>query len=168
MRIRTLADPMLEVFNRPGSETSCERRDETIVASQAFALMNGAFAHQRALALADDVVRKAERAKRIDEVFLRVLGRLPHADERRASIAHVAKMQKHHAGKAPPKTPLPTRVRRQFIEELIGELVSWDEELTPMRRYQRDMQPWQAAAETRALAELALVLMNTNEFLSVR
>src|SRR5262249_40851253 len=37
MRIRTLADPMLEVLNRPGSDVSCERRDETIIASQAFA-----------------------------------------------------------------------------------------------------------------------------------
>src|SRR5262249_53867679 len=33
-RYRTLADPLQEVFNRPGSETSCERRDETTVTPQ--------------------------------------------------------------------------------------------------------------------------------------
>ncbi|MCI0682508.1 MAG: PSD1 and planctomycete cytochrome C domain-containing protein [Gemmataceae bacterium] len=168
MRIRTLADPMLEVFNRPGSDTSCERRDETTVASQAFALFNGAFAHQRALALADRVMRDGHQDTRLDAVFRRVLGRAPNADERRWSQEHVAGMERRHAEHAPAKTSLPTKVRREFIEELVGELVTWDEELTPLRRYQPDVQAWQLTAETRALAELALVLMNTNEFLSVR
>src|SRR5207244_2193400 len=49
---RTLSDPMLDVFNRPGSEVSCERREETTVTPQVFALFNGAFVHDRALALA--------------------------------------------------------------------------------------------------------------------
>jgi mono/diheme cytochrome c family protein len=168
MRIRTLADPMLEVFNRPGSDLSCERRDETILASQAFALFNGAFAHQRALALADDLVRKSGKGQRIDAVFLRVLGRWPSAEERRWSQEHLAAMEKHHADHVPVKAPLPTKVRRQFVEELVGELVSWEEELTPLQRYQADLQAWQVSPETRALAELALVLMNTNEFLMVR
>src|SRR5207302_1443822 len=39
-RYRTLADPLLEVFNRPGSEISCEGRDETTVTPQVLALHN--------------------------------------------------------------------------------------------------------------------------------
>ena len=36
-RYRTLADPLLEVFNKPTSDISCERRDETTVTPQVFA-----------------------------------------------------------------------------------------------------------------------------------
>src|SRR5262249_2703206 len=35
-RYRNFSDHILEVFNRPGSETSCECRDETTIAPQAF------------------------------------------------------------------------------------------------------------------------------------
>jgi len=168
MRIRTLADPMLEVFNRPGSDTSCDRRDETTIASQAFALFNGSFSHQRSLALADRVVRETPKDGRVEATFLNVLGRAPSADERAWTLEHMAKMEKHHARTAPAKATLPSKVRRAFIEELVGELVSWDEELTALRHYHADLEAWQVSAETRALAELALVLMNTNEFLSLR
>jgi hypothetical protein len=165
LRIRTLADPLLEVFNRPGSDLSCERRDETLVASQAFALFNGAFTQQRALVLADRVARDAGP---VDAIFRRVLGRAPSKQERLWSEEHVAKMETYHANHPPQKTALPTRIRREFIEELVGELVRWDEELTALKQYQPGLQSWQVNARTRALAELALVLMNTNEFLSVR
>jgi hypothetical protein len=168
MRIRTLADPLLEVFNRPGSDASCDRRDQTTVVSQAFALFNSTFSQQRSLALADVVVREAAKDKRIDAMYLRVMGREPNADERRWSQEHLARMEKHHTQHGPVKSALPTKVRREFIEELVGELVAWDEELTPLRNYRADLQSWQVSAETRALAELALVLLNTNEFLSVR
>ncbi|HXG08833.1 MAG TPA: PSD1 and planctomycete cytochrome C domain-containing protein, partial [Gemmataceae bacterium] len=47
-RYRTLSDPLLEVFNRPDSDTSCERRDETTVTPQVFALFNSQFVHDRA------------------------------------------------------------------------------------------------------------------------
>src|SRR5262249_34316937 len=51
-RQRILADPVQEVFNRPGSETSCDCRDETTVTPQVFALFNSEFAQDRALAAA--------------------------------------------------------------------------------------------------------------------
>src|SRR5207344_3054901 len=57
-RIRNLADPLLEVLNRPGSETSCERRDETTVTPQVFALFNSEFAANRALVLAARLMRE--------------------------------------------------------------------------------------------------------------
>jgi hypothetical protein len=136
--------------------------------SQAFALFNSTFSQQRSLALADVVVREAAKDKRIDAMYLRVMGREPNADERRWSQEHLARMEKHHTQHGPVKSALPTKVRREFIEELVGELVAWDEELTPLRNYRADLQSWQVSAETRALAELALVLLNTNEFLSVR
>src|SRR5206468_8634670 len=77
-RIRTLSDPMLEVLNRPGSETSCERRDETTVTPQVFALFNSEFAATRALAMAGRLLNDhSSVAERIDAAFRAVYGRRP-------------------------------------------------------------------------------------------
>ena len=59
-------------------------------------------------------------------------------------------------------------VRRGMIEELTGDMVTWEEELTGMKEYQRDLMPWQVPAETRALAEVCLVLFNSSEFVFLR
>ncbi len=54
-----------------------------------------------------------------------------------------------------------------MIEEFTGEMVHWEEEL-PLEDYQRDAMPWDVGPEVRALAEVCLVLFNSNEFLYVR
>jgi hypothetical protein len=168
-RHRTLADPVQEVFNRPGSDTSCERRDETIVAPQAFALFNSTFAHDRALAFAHRLsTLAADGDEQIRLAFRLCYGRTPAADELHDCRSHVARMVAYHASHAPERTELPTRVRRKMVEEMTGEEFEWDEDLDAMREYQRDLQPWQVPPQTRALAELCLVLFNSNEFLTVR
>src|SRR5262249_59979250 len=92
-RYRTLSDPMLDVFNRPGSETSCERRDETTVTPQAFALFNGAFAHDRALALAAALGKKTgDVSGQVAEAFRLCYGRAPTAAEAALCRGHVAQM----------------------------------------------------------------------------
>jgi mono/diheme cytochrome c family protein len=169
VRIRTLADPLLEVFNRPGSETSCECRDQTTVTPQVFALFNGEFAHDRALALAAAVAKTADDVDgRVREAFRRCYGRLPDETELAASREHVERMTAHHRDHPPTPTELPRRVRRSMVEEMTGEEFTWDEELDGMAEYVRDLKPWQVGPEVRALAELCLVLMNSNEFLYVR
>ena len=55
-----------------------------------------------------------------------------------------------------------------MVEEMTGETIEWEEELDGLRSYQRDVMPWDVSPETRALAELCLVLLNSNEFLYVR
>lgn len=168
-RYRTLADPVQEVFNRPGSETSCERRDETIVAPQAFALFNSAFAHGRALHLAARLARETpDLGQQIQRAFRLCYGREPGIDEVAECREHLARMTDYHAKLEPVRTELPTWVRRKMVEEMTGEEFEWTEELDTMRDYQRDLQPWDVDARTRALAELCLVLFNSNEFLSVR
>jgi hypothetical protein len=37
-----------------------------------------------------------------------------------------------------------------------------------LKGYERDLMPWQVEPQTRALADLCLVLLNSNEFLYVR
>jgi len=51
-RIRTLADPMLEVFNKPGPDVSCERRETATIAPKTFTLKNSPIFHSRLLSFA--------------------------------------------------------------------------------------------------------------------
>jgi mono/diheme cytochrome c family protein len=168
-RYRTLEDPMLQVFNRPGSEISCEMRDETTVAPQAFSLLNGQFVHDRALALAARLTKNHDSSReQIEEAFRVVYGRRPGDGEKETCRLHLQQMVEHHHEHQPEIVTLPAKVRREMVEELTGEPFSWEEELDVMAVYQPDLKPWQADANTRALAELCLVLFNSNEFLVVR
>jgi mono/diheme cytochrome c family protein len=166
---RTLGDPLLEVFNKPGSDISCERRDQTIVAPQALALFNGQSTHDRALALALRLEKLAsDPGERLDQAFLLAYSRRPTDRERQECLAHVARMTEYHRTHAPRKMELPRKVRREMIEELTGETFGWDEDLDQMAEFEPDAKPWDVGPETRAWAELALVLFNSNEFLCVR
>ena len=168
-RIRTLADPLMEVLNRPGSEVSCERRDETTVTPQVFATLNSEFAANRALAMADRLTKEHETApEQIAAAFRLVYGREPTIGESEKCAGHIVKMTAHHREHPPLPTQLPTSVRRGMVEELTGEMVYWEEDLSVLKDYERDLLPWQVKPETRALADLCLVLLNSNEFLYVR
>jgi hypothetical protein len=168
-RYRTLPDPMLEVFNRPGSETSCERRDATTVTPQVFSLFNGEFVNNRALAFAVSLEKSAPTLKaRLELAFHRAFSRAPTSGELKSCEAHFNKMLAHHRANLPKPTELPTKVKRHMVEEMTGEDFHWDEELDVLKNYQRDVMPWQASAQTRALAEVCLVLLNANEFVYVR
>ena len=54
-----------------------------------------------------------------------------------------------------------------MIEEFTGEMVYWDEKL-PLDDYRRSTMPWEVTPEVRTLADVCLVLLNSNEFLYVR
>lgn len=168
-RYRTLSDPMLEVFNRPGSEVSCERRDETTVTPQVFALFNSTFAHDRALALAAVLAKQAGALEgRVRLAFRRCHGREPSEAEIALCREHVERQAVYHRAHEARPIPLPTRVKRKMVEEMTGEEFEWEEELDGMNGYQRDLKPWDVSPEVRALADLCLVLFNSNEFLYVR
>ena len=168
-RFRTLSDPLLDVFNRPGSEISCERRDETTVAPQAFALLNSHFVHHRSLSFAAQLQRSSpELSGQIHLAAQLVYGRRFTPEEHADCLAHVQKMTAFHRQHVPQKTELPTKVTRHMVEEMTGLDVSWEEELEVLKKYQPDLMPWDVSAETRALADLCLVLFNSNEFLYLR
>jgi hypothetical protein len=168
-RIRTLPDPLLEVLNRPNADKSCERRDETTVAPQAFTLFNGQFVHDRALALALRLEKlSTEPAQQIEHAFRLVYGRAVTDQERALCLHHVQGMVEHHRIHQPTRVKVPLKVTRHMVEELTGEPFEWDEELDLMKHYQPDTKPWDVGPETRGLAELCLVLLNSNEFLYVR
>ena len=58
-------------------------------------------------------------------------------------------------------------VRRHMVEEMTGVSFSWMERLDVYDDYVRDPQSTDVDAATRALADLCLVLLNTNEFVYV-
>ncbi|HEX3870202.1 MAG TPA: DUF1553 domain-containing protein, partial [Pirellulales bacterium] len=168
-RFRTLADPMLEVFNRPVSETSCDRRDETTVTPQVFALFNSEFASDRAIALASAVTKyESTLERRISRAFELVYGRAATDDEIARCSAHVRAMTEYHRAHPPQPRKLPTSVKRSMVEEMTGLPVEWEESLDELEHYHSDLKPWDVDAETRALADVCLVLLNSNEFLYVR
>jgi len=168
-RLRTLPDPLLDVFNRPGADVSCERRDETTIAPQALALLNGGFARDRALALAARLERSASGLPaRVKLAFGLLYGRAPGNRESEECAAHVEAMIEHHRERPPIEVEPARRVTRRMVEELTGEEFTWEEELRGMEEFKPDLKPWQAGPETRGLAELCLVLFNSNEFLHVR
>ncbi len=168
-RYRTLSDPLLVVFNQPGSDISCERRDQTTVTPQVFALFNSQFTQDRSIAMAARLEDMAESdAARVEQAFCIVYGRAPTAGESRQCLAHVAAMAEHHRSHKPQVVELPVLVEREMFEELTGESFKFTEELDVMKHYQADLKPWEVGPHTRALADLCLVLMNSNEFVYVR
>jgi hypothetical protein len=167
-RFRNFSDPILEVFNRPGSETSCECRDATTIAPQAFALFNSQFVHDRALALANRLMKQSTEAEeRIVQAFRLVFGRDPSQRERDLGRQHLADMLQHHRRHLPVVVKPPTVVEREVAEELTGRIEKTRVVLEKMKDFQPDLKPWDVGAETRALAELCLVLLNASEFLYV-
>jgi mono/diheme cytochrome c family protein len=168
-RYRTLADPFLEVFNRPGSETSCDRRDATTVTPQVFALFNSGQTQQRSVAWALSLERQApDFPSRLETAFRQAFGRPTTAEETAACTKHFEQMLSHHTAHRPSRLDPPRMVRRGMVEELTGELIEWDEDLPGMEDYVPDRSPADVSPQTRALAEVCLVLLNANEFVYVR
>ncbi len=166
-RIRTLANPLLDVFNRPNADISCEQRDQTTVTTQVFALFNGQFTHDRALALADHIEKQADTSEqKVSRAFRLVYGRPPTQSQLNVALKHLQKMIVHHKTNPPVKTTIPTTVQREMVGEQSGEIIKWEEKLD-LKNYQPDLKPWQVKPHTRALAELCLVLFNSSEFIYV-
>ena len=168
-RMRGLSDPMLDVFNQPGADISCARRDETTVTPQVFTLFNGQYTHDRALALAHRIAAASpDPVERVEQAFRLAFGRQASPDERNRCLEHFERMVAHHRANKPVVTKPPTSVTRSMIEEMTGVAFTWDETLDVYANgYVADLKPADVGPETRALAELCLVLLNANEFVYV-
>ncbi|MBI3461765.1 MAG: PSD1 domain-containing protein [Planctomycetes bacterium] len=166
-QIRNLPNPMLEVFNQPNPNASCERRDATTVTPQAFTLMNGQFVHEMALAMANRLSTDvSDPAAQIEQAFRLCFGRDPTADERRACIDHLRTATNHHRLQEPVKRESPTRVVRDHVGELTGAKFEFTEDWSDLP-HEPNLQPADVTAEVRALTEVCLVLLNANEFVYV-
>jgi hypothetical protein len=96
-------------------------------------------------------------------VFGLVFPRSPNESELTQCLAHWREMLPL-VHEAPARYQPPLRVRRDAVEENTGEKFSFNEELHAYAEFVPDLQPADVDARTRALADVCLVLLNSNEF----
>lgn len=167
-RVRGQADPFLEVFNQPNPNEACEVRDVAAVSPQAFTLMNSELMVDRSIAFALRLARENEAVKdQIDHAFQLAFGRRPTRRELIQMTEYVARMQDYHRTVQPKKPQYPTTINRSLVEELSGKPFEYEEILPTFEDYTPDKKPADVNAKTRALADLCLMLFNSNEFLYV-
>ena len=164
-RVRGQADPFLEVFNQPNPNDSCERRDSAAVSPQALTLMNSNVATARSIAFAQKIEREADSTGgRIDRAFALAFARAPDAAEQQALSEYLRRMLEHHERHAPTPTEYPTSLTRSLVEEFTGEPFEYEEWLNRFEDYVADTKAWEVSPSTRTLADLCLLLFNSNEF----
>ena len=167
-RYRGLPDPMLEVFNRPGADLSCERRTASTVTPQAFTLLNSQNSYARALAMAHRLEgERTSVAEQIERAIWLAWNRPPRPNEIAQSRQFVEARTSAHEQNPPQAQPFPTSVERTMFEEMTGESFTYTERLDVYEDYAADLQPPDVGPATRALADLCLVLFNANEFVYV-
>jgi hypothetical protein len=168
LRLRGLRDPFFEVFNDPSPENSCEARESSLVTPQVFSLFNSAASYDRALAFAARLERDADQAdETIRQAFRIALGREASAAEVETCIAHWNEMTARHRELKFQTIELPRQITRQAVEENTGEPFQFHEQLEFHADFVPDLKPADVSAKTRGLAEVCLVLMNSNEFIYV-
>ena len=164
-KVRGQADPFLEVFNQPNPNDSCERRDSAAVSPQALTLLNSDVATARSIAFAMRLEREASSPEaRIARAFELTLSRAPDLAERDAMSSYFDRMLAHHRQHEPKRTTYPTQVTRSLVEEFTGAPFKYEELLNRFEDYVPDTKPWEVSAETRALADVCLLMFNSNEF----
>ncbi len=165
LKLRGLRDPFLEVFNQPPPDLSCENRDASTVTPQVFSLFNSRASQSRALALALRLKRETRSPEAaIDRAFALAYGRAPSAAERQECRDHWQTMARRHAQITFPRHDSPSELRREAVEENTGQRFVFREPLEATADFVPDPQPADADPDTRALADVCLVLLNANEF----
>ena len=164
-RVRGLADPFLELFNQPNPNDSCEARDSAAVSPQAFTLLNSDVITDRSLAFAQRLEKQTSvPAEQIDRAFHIVFGRNPDDNEKQRLQTYLTEMTEYHQSATPAAPEYSAEITRSLVEEFSGEAFEYTEILPVFENYQADLKPADATPETRALADVCLLLFNSNEF----
>jgi hypothetical protein len=164
---RSLVDPFIEVFNGPSLDLTCERRETSTVPTQAFGLLNSQFVNDMALAMAVRLEKEAPTdGDRISRAFLLAFGREPDSKEAAASRRHYEQMVALHRGRRPPPRDPERPIVHKITSELTGQVFEFNQPRDPAP-YEHNLHPSEVGAETRALADIALVLMNSSEFVYI-
>lgn len=168
-RYRSLPNPMLEVFNQPSSDLSCERRATSTVTPQVFSLMNSPQVRDRAVALALRLEKEAPGSleQQIRLAVELIWNRAAKPEEVQQAADYVKEMNRYHGEVKPEAVSYPLEVEREMFEEMTGETFTYTETLDVYADYMPDVKDADIPPATRALADLALVFFNTNEFVYV-
>ena len=167
-RVRGQADPFLELFNQPNPNDSCEIRDSVSVSPQAFTLMNSDVVTDRSIAFAHRLENESKRLKsQVTRAFELAFGRKPSRKEQSRMIDYIEDMRVYHQRFEPEPVDYPTRITRSLVEEFSGKPFEYEEILPVFEDYIPDTKAIDVSPETRALADLCLVLFNSHEFVYV-
>ena len=168
LKIRGQRDPFMEVFNEPDPDLSCEARDASNVTPQVFSLFNSQIAYDRAVAFALRVESNSTTLEEAIQVaFELALNRSPSREELITCQKHYETMKERHQTISIPKPQYPIEVVREAVEENTGEKFQFTERLEVFEDFQPDKKLADVPPKTRALAEICLVLFNSNEFVYV-
>lgn len=175
LKLRGLRDPTMEIFNQPSPDLSCEFRESSTVTPQVFALFNSQASYDRAIAFAARLKKETNsRPAAIALAFALAFGREPKTDELRACQEHWQAMTERQRNLKSQISDLksgvtvrPREVLREAVEENTGEKFRFVELLDSTADFVPDLSAAEVDADTRALADVCLVLLNTNEFLTV-
>jgi hypothetical protein len=165
LKLRGLPEPFGDVFNAPNPDFSCERRDASTVTPQVFSLFNSKASYDRALAMATRLLHEnPDQETAIRRAFDLAFNRPPQPTELTACLAHWEKMTRRHESLHFQKAEFPREIGRGAVEENTGGKFEFMETLESVPDFVPDPQFADASPETRGLAEVCLVLFNTNEF----
>jgi hypothetical protein len=97
MTMRSRLLPFMTTFDFSDTTLPCGKRDVTIVAPQALALLNNHFVHEQSAALAERVVVEAGPTPeaQVRRAWQLALGRAPDERELAASLEHVQQQLEH-------------------------------------------------------------------------
>jgi mono/diheme cytochrome c family protein len=165
-RIRGLRDPFMEAFNQPGPDKSCELRETSTVAPQALTLINSQEVMDRAIAFAARIIKEdlpSEEAT-MGRAFRLALMRKPNARELEICLSHWKNATQEEKSKTYQRPEFPDRMMRTVMAEKTGQPYSFEEIMPAYKDYQPDLGPADVDENTRGLAHVLRVLLNTNEF----
>ncbi len=95
---RSLMPPMMTTFDQCDTTLPCGQRDVTTTPTQALAMLNNSFVHDRSEALAERIALQADSAdEQISAAWRAVLGRNPTASERQIATNHLQLQQTRFA-----------------------------------------------------------------------
>ena len=164
-RVRGQADPLMEVFNQPSPNDSCERRDASSVSPQALTMLNSDYMTNRSIGFALRLEREeADLESRLERAHRLAFSRSPEPGMTAKFAEYVAAMEAHHRSKSPRAETYPTRITRSLVEEFTGAPFEYQEWLPVYEDYHPDTRAWDVGPSTRALADFCLLLFNSNEF----
>ena len=167
-RVRGQPDPFLELFNQPNPNDSCEERVSESVSPQAFTLLNSDLMNDRATALAIRINKETQDLHtQVKRAVQLVFGRVPSSQEWDRLEKYVMRMTSYHQSHKPKSKVYPTTITRSLVEENTGESFEYEEILPTFKNYKADKKAHEVNHSTRALADLCLVLFNSNEFMYV-
>jgi hypothetical protein len=131
-------------------------------------MLNSDMVTDRSIAFADRLVKEENSfSNRVRKAFELALSRPPSKQEQKRMLAYVEEMRSYHETNHPEPTNYPTKITRSLVEEFSGKPFEYEEILPAFENYTPDKKATDVDADTRALADLCLVLFNSNEFVHV-